>query len=104
MAARALRAGVVAGVEVARKPIFTWRVALSMALCLGFGLGLLGRGPPFWAAAALFLFLHIFLFEFTERRRARTLWRGFLVALACSIAGSFVITMIFQEFFLVRLP
>ena len=51
-----------------REPIFTWRVALSLALCLGFGLGLVGRGPPFWAAAALFLFLHIFLFELGERR------------------------------------
>ena len=79
-------------------------MALSLALCLGFALGLVGRGPPFWAAAAIFLFLHVFLFEFGERRKQRRLWRGLLVALAVSAGASFVITMIFQEFFLVRLP
>jgi hypothetical protein len=67
-------------------------------------LGLVGRGPPFWAAAALFLFLHVFLFEFGERRKTHRLWRGLFVALAVSAGASFVITMIFQEFFLVRLP
>jgi putative tricarboxylic transport membrane protein len=85
--------------------IFNWRVALSIALCLGFALGMVGRGAPFWAAAAIFLFLHVFLFsEFDERRGQRRLWRGVLVALAVSAGASFAITMIFQEFFLVRLP
>ena len=87
----------------AQPPIFTARVALSLMLCLGFALGLVGRGPPFWAAAALFL-LHIFLFEFVERRDHGTLGRGLLVALAVSAGTSFVITMVFQELFLVRLP
>jgi hypothetical protein len=104
MTGRAVRAGALRSVEWAREPIFTWRVALSLALCLGFGLGLVGRGPPFWAAAALFLFLHVFLFEFAERRRERSLWRGLFVALGVGVVGSSVITVIFQEFFLVRLP
>jgi putative tricarboxylic transport membrane protein len=104
MAVRAARAGGFRSDGAAREPIFTWRVALSMALCLGFGLGLVGRGPPFWAAAALFLFLHVFLFEFGDRRAGHRLGRGVLVALGVSAGASFVITMIFQEFFLVRLP
>jgi Tripartite tricarboxylate transporter TctB family len=102
MALRASRIGIVG--SAAQGPIFTGRVALSLTLCLGFGLGLLGRGPPFWAAAALFLFLHVFLFEFVERRDRGTLARGLLIALAVSAGASFVITMIFQELFLVRLP
>jgi Tripartite tricarboxylate transporter TctB family len=105
MAVRAGRAGVFGSDRAdARAPIFNGRVALSIALCLGFALGLVGRGPPFWAAAAIFLFLHIFLFEFSERREQHRLWRGVLLALAVSAGASFVITMIFQEFFLVRLP
>ena len=34
----------------------------------------------------------------------RSLWRGILVALGVSAGASFAITMVFQEFFLVRLP
>ena len=102
MVVRAARGGVPP--TTPREPILTWRVVLSLALCLGFGLGLVGRGPPFWAAAALFLFLHIFLFEFGERRQQHRLGRGILLALAVGAGASFVITMIFQEFFLVRLP
>jgi putative tricarboxylic transport membrane protein len=106
MAVRAARTGVFGSDRAAatRAPIFNWRVALSIALCLGFALGLVGRGPPFWAAAAIFLFLHVFLFEFGERREQRSLWRGILVALGVSAGASFAITMVFQEFFLVRLP
>jgi hypothetical protein len=105
MAARAVR-GMGVGVTGgrARPVLFTGRIALSLALCLGFALGLVGRGPPFWAAAALFLFLHIFLFELVERRDQRTLVRGLLVALAVSMGASLTITMLFQEVFLVRLP
>jgi hypothetical protein len=102
MALRGLRAGVVGGRPP--PPIFTGRVALSLVLCLGFALGLVGRGPPFWTAAALFLFLHVFLFEFVERRDRGTLGRGLLVALAVSAGATFIITMVFQELFLVRLP
>jgi hypothetical protein len=104
MAGRAIRAGVRHAIDPVREPIFNWRVALSLALCLGFGLGLVGRGPPFWAATALFLFLHIFLFEFAERRAERRLWHIVIVALGVSAVASLVITLIFQELFLVRLP
>ena len=106
MAVRAARTGVFGSDRAAatRASIFNWRVALSIALCLGFALGMVGRGAPFWAAAAIFLFLHVFLFEFGERREQRSLWRGILVALGVSAGASFAITMVFQEFFLVRLP
>ncbi len=103
MAVRAVRDGGFRG-GTQQAPIFTGRVALSLALCLGFALGLVGRGPPFWAAAALFLFLHVFLFELGEHRREHGLWRGLFLALAVSAGASFVITTIFQELFLVRLP
>ena len=91
-------------VTAPRAPIFNGRVFLVLVLYLGFGLGLVGRGLPFWAAAAIFVFLSIFLFQLPERRRQGTIWRGLIVAAAIGIGASFVITMVFQEFFLVRLP
>lgn len=105
MALRAARAGALRARPPlgAVEPIITGRVALSLALCLGFALGLVGRGLPFWLAGGVFLFVHIFVFEFGARR-GRQLARGALVAFSVGASASFLITMIFQEFFLVRLP
>ena len=81
-----------------------WRVGLSLVLCLGFAGGLVGHGLPFWAASFLFVFLAILLFEWPDRRAAGTLLRGALQAAAIAACSSAVITTIFQEIFLVRLP
>jgi hypothetical protein len=81
-----------------------WRVALALALSVGFAAGALGRGPPFWLAAFLFVLLSILLFEWPERRREGTLVRGAAQAFAIAAAGSAAITLVFQEVFLVRLP
>lgn len=81
------------------------RIALTMALCIGFAVGLVGHGLPFWLATIIFAFLHIFLFEFPDRRaRGEEVWRGILVAAAVAVGAAFIITMIFQELFLVQLP
>jgi hypothetical protein len=105
MGIRAIGAGALHGApQPAGEPIFNGRVALSAALCIAFAAGLVGHGPPFWLAAGIFVFLHIFLFQFPERRERNEVAKGALVALAIAIGASFVITMIFQELFLVRLP
>lgn len=81
-----------------------WRIGLALLLTLGFGLGLLGRGPPFWLAAFLFVFLAILLFELPDRRRDGTLLRGAARAALVASLGSAAVTFVFQEVFLVRLP
>lgn len=81
-----------------------WRIGLALVLCLGFGLGVLGHGPPFWLAAAIFLFLAVFLFEWPERRAAGTVARGVVRAALVATIGAALVTFIFQELFLVRLP
>jgi hypothetical protein len=81
-----------------------WRAALALALCLGFGFLVLGRGPPFWLAAGLFLFLAILSFELPDRLRQGTLARGALIAFAVAAFGAAAVTFVFQEVFLVRLP
>lgn len=81
-----------------------WRVALAFVLCLGFGVGVLGHGPPFWLAAGLFIFLAITLFEWPEHRAAGTLRYGLIRAGLVALGGAAAVTFIFQEIFLVRLP
>lgn len=88
----------------AREPLLNGRALLSIALCLGFGAGLVGRGVPFWAGAAAFLFVHIVAFEFAEKREKRARGRAVLLAAVVGVAASFAVTLVFQELFLVRLP
>ena len=38
------------------------RLALAAVLCLGYGVGLVGHGIPFWAATFAFVFVSIALF------------------------------------------
>ncbi|MBX9699094.1 MAG: hypothetical protein K2X74_06640, partial [Acetobacteraceae bacterium] len=78
--------------------------ALALLLCIGFVLGALGHGPPFWLAAFGFIFLAILLFEWPERRCAGTLLRGAAQAALIAAVASAAITLVFQEVFLVRLP
>jgi hypothetical protein len=80
------------------------RLLLALALTLGFGAGLVGRGPPFWLAAWLFIALFVFLFEFPERRARRQIGRGVAVALVHGLISALAIHFVFQELFLVRLP
>lgn len=94
-----------AGPEVpANEDAAAWRIGLGLVLCLGFGLGVLGHGPPFWLAAGIFLFLAVFLFELPERRAAGTVARGLVRAGLVAVIGAAALTFIFQELFLVRLP
>jgi hypothetical protein len=105
MAVRAVRAGALqTGAAVGGEPIFNGRVVLSAALCIAFAAGLVGHGPPFWLAAGIFMFAHIFLFEYPELRAQGRVLRGALAALAVAAVASFIVTMVFQELFLVRLP
>jgi len=80
------------------------RIALTLALCLTFAVGLVGHGLPFGVAAACYLFLHIFLLELPERRAKGEVRRGALVAAAVAAGVATVVSLVFQELFLVRLP
>ena len=101
MALRGWRGGATEGVEPARAE--PWRAALAVVLVAGFVLGLLGRGPPFPLAAFIFMLLAILLFEWPDRREG-TLARGAVQAALIAAVASGVITLVFQEIFLVRLP
>ncbi len=52
------------------------RVALALVLCLIFGAGLVGHGPPFWVATILFVFAFIVAFQWHERTSTQARLRG----------------------------
>jgi len=69
------------------------KAGVTLLLCLGFALGLVGRGVPFWLAATIYLFAQIAVLE-------RKILRAALVAPVAAIA----IALLFEKVFLVRLP
>jgi hypothetical protein len=75
------------------------RVGVTLLLCLGFAIGLVGHGMPFWLAATLYLFAQITVLEYPERGRKALVRAAVIAPLA---AGA--IAFVFQTLFLVRLP
>jgi hypothetical protein len=79
------------------------RLALALALCVGYAVVLLGR-VPFWLAASLFVSVSIFVLRFGELRARAQLVRGAITAVVIGIGSGALITTVFEKIFLVRLP
>jgi hypothetical protein len=77
---------------------------LATGMFFVYALLLVGHGLPFWLSTALFVTTFVFLFQYTLRRAAGKLTRGFAVALACGVLTSLVVTLLFERLFYVRLP
>ena len=102
---RSVQRGAMRPAEPRPAPAHTLRLtALTLLLCLGFAVGLVGHGLPFWVAASSYLFLHIFLLQLPQRRAAGQVGRGVAVALAVGLGAGLTIATLFQYVFLVRLP
>ena len=80
------------------------RLLIVLGLCLTFGVGLVGHGLPFWLAAAIFVSATISILQYPQRRAANQVARGIATAIAIGLGAGLAITLVFQEFFLVRLP
>jgi Tripartite tricarboxylate transporter TctB family len=81
------------------EPILNGRIAITILLTLVYAGGLIGR-VPFWLATALFVGAFTWLFAPTDQSVQRRL-------IGCILAGmltSAVVSIMFQEIFLVRLP
>ena len=79
------------------------RTLLALVLCGVFAGGLLGHGLPFWLTAAAFLFVAIFAFRVLEAPEAPRA-RMALSSAATAIVAALVISFLFEDVFLVRLP
>jgi len=80
------------------------RAGVTLLLALCFAIGLVGHGLPFPAAAAIYLFLQIALLQYPERKAKGEVARGLAAAAAVAVGAALVISLLFQEVFLVRLP
>jgi Tripartite tricarboxylate transporter TctB family len=79
------------------------RVAVVLALCLGYAVGLVGH-IPFWLGTFLFVTLFIGFFERPMRRERRQTVRGVAMAIVYGAATSAIVSLVFEKVFLVRLP
>lgn len=90
--------------EKIRTPLSGRRTAVALVLCLVFAAGLLGRGLPFWLTSAGFLFVSTFAFRLMDAEGEAPIWRFAASSAAIAIAAALVISFVFQDLFLVRLP
>jgi Tripartite tricarboxylate transporter TctB family len=82
------------------------RLGLVVGLIVAYTVVLLGHGLPFWAGATIYVTASIILLQAPQRAaegRGLTL-REAAFALAVGLASGWVITWVFQDAFLVRLP
>jgi Tripartite tricarboxylate transporter TctB family len=82
------------------------RLLLVLGLCLSFGVVLVGHGLPFWLAAAIFVSTAILSLQYQQRKSSgqKLSARMVVTAVAIGLGAGIIITIVFQEIFLVRLP
>ena|SRR6266851_3897210 len=82
------------------------RLLLVLGLCLTFGVVLVGHGLPFWLAAAIFVSAAILSLQYQQRKSSgrKLSARVVATAVAIGLGAGIIITIVFQEIFLVRLP
>jgi hypothetical protein len=82
------------------------RLLLVLGLCLTFGVILVGHGLPFWLAAALFVTTAILSLQYQQSKSTGLTLntRSLVKTAAIGLGAGIVITIVFQEIFLVRLP
>lgn len=88
------------------QPTTAKRLATVIALIIVFAVGLVGHGLPFWIAASIYVIASILILQAPRRAalgRGLTI-RDVAVAAAVGVGSGVVITYVFQELFLVRLP
>ena len=84
----------------------TKRVVVAIALCLGYGVVLVGHGLPFWLASSIYITVSILAFQRLSRDplERRLTAKGFAKALVIGVASSVVTWLVFERVFLVRMP
>ena len=78
-------------------------LAIAAALGLFFIVGLIGR-MPFWVATTIFVTLFIAIFEWQPEVSAGVRARRIATALLQGGLTGFLVTLVFEKLFLVRLP
>jgi len=82
------------------------RLSVVIGLVVVYSVGLVGHGLPFWLVSTIFVVASILLLQRPQRLAAgRPLnARDVVFALAVGLISGLLITYVFQDLFLVRLP
>ncbi len=82
------------------------RIVVVAALCVGYGVVLIGHGLPFWAASAIYIAGSILVLQRIDHdpQARRISLRDATLAIVIALVASVVTHLVFQELFLVRLP
>ena len=75
-----------------------------LVLCLGYAVGMVGHGVPFWLATLVFVFLFVLIFEYPLRKERNQVPRGVAMALVYAVCTSVIVSQVFEKVFYVRLP
>lgn len=85
---------------------FVRRLGVLIGLILVYSVVLVGHGVPFWLASALYVTVSILTLQHaqlaTEGRRLS--WRDAMWAVVIGLGTGWIVTFVFQDLFLVRLP
>lgn len=92
--------------DLPHRPGSVRQLWLALGLCVIFDVVLVGHGLPFWLAAAAFVTVAILTLQHAQRQAAgrRLTLRAVVAAAAIGLGAGLVITLVFQQIFLVRLP
>jgi hypothetical protein len=83
----------------------SWRrTSLALVLCFAFAGGILGHGLPFWLTSAAFMFVSVLAFRLLDKETRLPVWRVALSSAAIGLVAAVVISYVFEDLFLVRLP
>ncbi len=82
------------------------RVWVVVALCMGYAVGLVGHGLPFWLASAIYVTGSMLVLQSLSRDEAERRFgvRAFVKALVIGLGSGIITSVVFQELFLVRMP
>ncbi|MBG9388605.1 tripartite tricarboxylate transporter TctB family protein [Caenimonas aquaedulcis] len=82
------------------------RIAVVLALCVGYGVVLIGHGIPFWVASTIYVTASILVMQRMSRdpQERELNVRVWAKALVIGAATSVITQLAFQELFLVRMP
>ncbi len=102
------RGGLLPGVgeTMQERWVATKRIVMVLALCATFAVILVGHGLPFWVAGATFVTVAILTLQHAQRVAAgqKLTLRKVLTTALIGLGAGLMITLVFQEIFLVRLP
>ena len=82
------------------------RIAIVIALVLGYAVVLVGHGIPFWLASGIYVSVSILVLQRMSRDpdERRLTARAWIKAVVIGFASSIVTALVFEQLFLVRLP